>query len=141
MPAPAAPTAPAEQPQPAQTQRNTPFTADQLQDAWVGLAVHFPKEERLKAMLNTLIPELITPELCRITVANPWQKQEFAKFGKQVMEIVRNKLNNDLLKLQVEVSDYKTVVKAYTAAEKYKVLEQANPHLADLRARLNLQLE
>ena len=141
MPAPAAPTAPAEQQQPAQTQRNTPFTADQLQDAWVGLSVHFPKEERLKAMLATLIPELIAPDMCRITVANPWQKQEFAKFGKQVMEIVRNKLNNDLLKLQVEVSDYKTVVKAYTAAEKYKVLEQANPHLADLRARLNLQLE
>ena len=141
MPAPAAPTAPAEQQQPAQTQRNTPFTADQLQDAWVGLAVHFPKEERLKAMLNTLIPELITPELCRITVANPWQKQEFAKFGSQVMTIVRDKLRNDLIKLQVEVAEFEQEEKAYTAADKYKLLSKQNPHLIELKDKLSLQLE
>lgn len=121
--------------------RKTPFTADQLIDAWAGLAEHFPGEERLNAMLSSLLPELITPELCKITVANPWQKQEFAKFGKQVMDIVRNRLKNDHLKLQVEVGDYKKTTKAYTAAEKYKVLEQMNPHLADLRTRMNLQLE
>ena len=136
----AAPTATAEA-APATPTRNTPFTADQLFDAWAGLVQHFPGEERLIAMLNTLVPELVTPELCRITVANPWQKQEFAKFGKQVMDLVRDALKNDLLKLQVEVGEYKKTTRAYTAAEKYKVLVDMNPHLAELRTRMNLQLE
>ena len=121
--------------------RNTPFTADQLFDAWAGLVLHFPGEERLIAMLNTLVPELVTPELCRITVANPWQKQEFAKFGKQVMNLVRDTLKNDNLKLVVEVGEYKKTTRAYTAAEKYKVLVDMNPHVAELRTRMNLQLE
>ena len=135
-----APTATAEA-APAAPTRNNPFTADQLFDAWAGLVQHFPGEERLIAMLNTLVPELVTPELCRITVANPWQKQEFAKFGKRVMDLVRDALKNDLLKLQVEVGEYKKTTRAYTAAEKYKVLVDMNPHLAELRTRMNLQLE
>ena len=136
----AVPTATAEA-APAAPTRNNPFTADQLFDAWAGLVQHFPGEERLIAMLNTLVPELVTPELCRITVANPWQKQEFAKFGKRVMDLVRDALKNDLLKLQVEVGEYKKTTRAYTAAEKYKVLVDMNPHLAELRTRMNLQLE
>ena len=136
----AAPTATAEA-APAASTRNNPFTADQLFDAWAGLVQHFPGEERLIAMLNTLVPELVTPELCRITVANPWQKQEFAKFGKRVMDLVRDALKNDLLKLQVEVGEYKKTTRAYTAAEKYKVLVDMNPHVAELRTRMNLQLE
>ena len=122
-------------------QRNSPFTADQLIDAWVGLNQYFKGEERLLAMLSACQPVLVTPELCKITVANQWQKQEFAKFGKQVMEHVRDMLQNDLLKLQVEVAEYDRSTKAFTAAEKYKVLATQNPHLADLKARMNLQLE
>jgi hypothetical protein len=92
-------------------------------------------------MLTTLTPELVNPQLCRITVANPWQKEEFAKFGKKVMDIVRNKLQNDHLKLTVEVSQVEYTRRAYTAMEKYRVLEQMNPYIADLRTKLKLQLE
>ena len=134
----AQPTQPAEE---TKAQRTNPFTADQLIDAWVGLNQHFKGEERLLAMLSASQPTLINPELCRITVANPWQKQEFAKFGKKVMDIVRNTLQNDLLKLQVEVAEFDRSAKAYTAADKYKLLTKQNPHLADLKAKLNLQLE
>lgn len=121
--------------------RNNPFTLDQLIDAWVGLRKHFQKEERLLAMLSACQPELVNDKLCRITVANPWQKQEFAKFGKQVMELVRNVLQNDSLKLQVEVAEYDRNTKAYTAVEKYKLLAAQNPHLAEMKAKMNLQLE
>lgn len=122
-------------------QRNTPFTADQLIDAWVGLSQHFRGEERLVAMLNNCKPTLVSDTLCCITVANPWQKQEFAKFGKRVMDIVRDALQNDLLKLQVEVAEFNRSQKAYTAADKYKLLSELNPHLVDLKNQLNLQLE
>ena len=125
----------------AKEQRNTPFTVDQLIDAWAGLSNYFPGEERLNAMLTTLVPELVSPEMCRITVANPWQKQEFGKFGKRVMDIVRDRLKNDNLRIQVEVGDYTKTTRAYTSSEKYKVLVEMNPHVAELKSRLNLQLE
>ena len=134
----AQPTQPAEE---TKAQRTNPFTADQLIDAWVGLNQHFKGEERLLAMLSASQPTLVTPELCRITVANPWQKQEFAKFGKKVMDIVRNILQNDLLKLQVEVVEFDRSTKAYTAADKYKLLAKQNPHLIDMKDKLGLQLE
>ena len=134
----AQPTQPAEE---TKSQRTNPFTADQLIDAWVGLNQHFKGEERLLAMLSACQPTLVNPELCRITVANPWQKQEFAKFGKKVMDLVRNTLQNDLLKLQVDVAEFDRSHRAYTAADKYKLLAKQNPHLADLKAKLNLQLE
>ena len=127
-------------PQPKE-QRNTPFTVDQLIDAWVGLSEYFPGEERLNAMLTTLVPELVNPELCRIIVANPWQRQEFGKFGKRVMDLVRDRLKNDNIRLQVEVGDYTKATRAYTSSEKYKVLVDMNPHVAELKSRLNLQLE
>ena len=125
----------------AQAVRNNPFTEDQLNDAWAGLSVHFPGEERLIALITTQTPQLIAPNLCRITVANPWQKEDFQKFGKKVMDIVRDKLGNDLLKLQVEISKQEVTRRAYTASEKYKVLADMNPHIAELRKRMNLQLE
>jgi DNA polymerase-3 subunit gamma/tau len=130
-----------EETQANQAQRTNPFTADQLRDAWVGLEKHFNGEERLLAILSNSQPVLINEELCRITVANPWQKQEFAKFGKQVMELVRDALQNDLLRLQVEVMEFDRSQKAYTAADKYKLLLKQNAHLADLKTRMNLQLE
>ncbi len=129
-------TAPTDQPK-----RETPFTRDQLIDAWVGLSKHFPREERLLAMLSAATPEILNPRLCRITVANPWQKQEFAKFGKQVMNIVREQLKNDYLMLQVDVETRTETARAYTAAEKYKLLAKQNPHLEELKNKMNLQLE
>ncbi len=124
-----------------QQKRETPFTRDQLIDAWVGLNKHFPREERLLAMLSAVTPEILNPRLCHITVANPWQKQEFAKFGKQVMNIVREQLKNDYLMLQVDVETRTETSRAYTAAEKYKLLAKQNPHLEELKNRMNLQLE
>ena len=122
-------------------QRTSPFTADQLIDAWVGLRAHFRGEERLLAMLKNCQPEIIGPELCQITVANPWQKQEFGKFGPKVMTIVRDTLQNDLLKLQVVVAEFEREERAYTAADKYKLLSKQNPHLVEMKDRLNLLLE
>ena len=128
-------------PQPEQQQRNTPFTLDQLRSAWVGQIKYFEKEERFKAMLTTY--ELIqdTDTMFHITVANQLQKKEFAKFGKVLMDRVRDALQNDMIQLRVEVAEYVAAQMAYTSTEKYKILNQQNPQLEELRQRMNLQIE
>jgi DNA polymerase-3 subunit gamma/tau len=124
-----------------QQKRNNPFTLDQLKSAWVGQIKYFEKEERFKAMLTTY--ELIQDSETKfhITVDNQLQKKEFAKFGKQLMDRVRDVLQNDDVQLRVEVAEYTAAQVAYTSTEKYKILNQLNPHLEELRQRMNLQIE
>lgn len=121
--------------------RTTPFTLDQLKSAWVGQIEHFEKEERFKAMMTTY--ELVQDSEYKfhITVDNQLQRKEFAKFGKELMDRVRDVLQNDMIQLRVEVAEYAPTQVAYTSSEKYKILTQQNPHLEELRQRLNLQIE
>ena len=128
-------------PKAEEQKRNNPFTLDQLKSAWVGQIKHFENEERFKAMLTTY--ELVQDSETKfhITVDNQLQKKEFAKFGKQLMDNIRAVLQNDLIQLKVEVADYVATQVAYTSTEKYKLLKEQNPHLDELRQRMNLQLE
>ena len=128
-------------PKAEEQKRNNPFTLDQLKSAWVGQIKNFQSEERFKAMLTTY--ELVQDSETKfhITVDNQLQKKEFAKFGKQLMDNIRAILQNDFVQLRVEVADYVATQVAYTATEKYKLLKEQNPHLDELRQRMNLQLE
>ena len=128
-------------PKTEEQKRNNPFTLDQLKSAWVGQIKNFQSEERFKAMLTTY--ELVQDSETKfhITVDNQLQKKEFAKFSKQLMDNIRAVLQNDLIQLKVEVADYVTTQVAYTSTEKYKLLKEQNPHLDELRQRMNLQLE
>ena len=128
-------------PKTEEQKRNNPFTLDQLKSAWVGQIKNFQSEERFKAMLTTY--ELVQDSETKfhITVDNQLQKKEFAKFGKQLMDNIRAVLQNDLIQLKVEVADYVATQVAYTSTEKYKLLKEQNPHLDELRQRMNLQLE
>ena len=121
--------------------RNTPFTVDQLKSAWVGQVKNFEKEERFKAMLITYEPVMDSEHMFHITVKNQLQKKVFSQFGKQLMDNIRNELQNDHIQLKVEIDEHVIGQVAYTATEKYKLLAQQNPQLDDLRQRMNLQLE
>lgn len=121
--------------------RNTPFTIDQLKSAWVGQVKNFEKEERFKAMLITYEPVMDSEHMFHITVKNQLQKKVFSQFGKQLMDNIRNELQNDHIQLKVEIDEHVIGQVAYTASEKYKLLAQQNPRLDDLRQRMNLQLE
>jgi DNA polymerase-3 subunit gamma/tau len=121
--------------------RNTPFTIDQLRSAWVGQVKNFEKEERFKAMLITYEPVMDSEHMFHITVKNQLQKKVFSQFGKQLMDNIRNELQNDHIQLKVEIDEHVIGQVAYTASEKYKLLAQQNPQLDDLRQRMNLQLE
>ena len=92
-------------------------------------------------MLLTYEPEMDSEHEFHITVTNSLQKKEFAKFGRRLMDAIRDQLQNDFIQLRVRVAEYKPSNIAYTAAEKFRRLAEFNPHLNELRERLNLQLE
>lgn len=126
---------------PSTSPTTSPFTLDQLSSAWVGLRKDFPREERLQMMLTDYQPQITGENMLTLTLTNSWQKDEFARFGKQIMDKIRHELHNDLIKLQVVVEEYTAKQEAYTSAEKYKLLAEQNALLAEMRDALNLQLE
>ncbi len=125
----------------AQPQRNAPFTADQLNGAWVGLKAMFKKEQRLVAMLDAYRPTLVDEHTAQVTFVNPWQQEEFKKFGKQIADILRDKLQNDLLQIKVVVAEQAAGRRAYTSEEKYRVLQEQNPYLPEFKKRFDMLLE
>lgn len=134
-------TPPLQEAQTPTQQQSVPFTNDQFLDAWAGLKKMFKDEARLMAVLEEHQPRLVDTTLCILELANPWQRDEFKKFGKKVMDYMRKTLHNDQLQLKLEVAAYDHSQVAYTADEKYKLLAEQNPMLKDLKEQLNLLLD
>ncbi len=124
-----------------QEQHNNPFTADQLSGAWVGLKSTFKKEPRLASMLDAHRPVLINDHTAQVTFVNPWQEEEFKKFSRQILTILRDALKNDHLLLQTTVAEAVVTRRAYTAEEKYNVLQEQNPYLNEFKKKFDMLLE
>ena len=137
---PSAPSTPAA-PATPQDKRNSPFTADQLNGAWVGLKATFKREQRLVAMLDAHRPTLIDDHTAQVTFVNPWQEEEYKKFSKQILTILRDALQNDYLLIRIVVAENAASKRAYTSDEKYRVLQEQNPYLSEFKKQFDMLLE
>lgn len=122
-------------------EENRPFTADQLRDAWVGLAAIHTDEPRLKQLIESYIPRLIDEQTAEIQMPNPWQMDQMRKAMPQLARQLRETLHNSQLHIQLVQAEYTQEQMAFTAEEKYKVMVEQNPALAQLKERLNLQID
>ena len=120
---------------------NAPFTADQLRDAWVGLAQSYKEELRLKQLIENYIPHMIDELTAEIQMPNPWQMTEMRKALPDIMRRLRKVLHNNHLQIQLVQAEYNQEQMAFTAEEKYALMAEQNPDLAQLKERLDLQID
>ena len=128
-------------PQTPEEEQNTPFTADQLRDAWTGLAVLHQDEPRLKELIENYIPLLIDEHTAQIQMPNPWQMTEMRKAMPMLAQQLRTALHNTLLHIQLVQAEYNQEQLAFTAEEKYALMAEQNPDLAQLKEHLDLQID
>ena len=121
--------------------QNAPFTADQLRDAWVGLAATHAEEPRLKELIESYVPRLIDEQTAEIQMPNPWQMTQMRKAMPELASQLRAALHNDLLHIQLVQAEFTQEQMAFTAEEKYKLMVEQNPALAELKERLELQID
>ena len=131
---------PAAETQPKEEQ-NRPFTADQLRDAWVGLAAAHKDEPRLKELIETYIPRLLDEQTAEIQMPNPWQLAQIRKVMPELARQLRAALHNDRLHIQLVQAEFTQEQMAFTAEEKYKLMVEQNPALAQLKERLDLSID
>ncbi len=120
--------------------QHRPFTRDQFNDAWIGLKRHFPREERLLAIMSENKPQL-DGEQIRIGVSNPWQKEEVMRFQKEMQAFLRQTLGNDGIEIEVTIDTSLQTHTAYTAEEKMKRMTKEHPELESFRKTLGLVIE
>jgi len=126
---------------PPQEESNRPFTADQLRDAWVGLAATHTEELRLKQLMETYMPQLIEEHIAQIKMPNPWQMKELQKAMPALLRQLRSALHNTDLQINVIQEEYNQEQMAFTAEEKYALMAEQNPALAQLKETLDLQID
>ena len=125
---------------PPKEESNSPFTSDQLRDAWVGLAQSY-EEPRLKQLIENYAPRLMDGAVAEISMPNPWQLKEMRKALPALVQSLRKKLHNDRLEIQLNLAEFKREQLAFTAEEKYKLMVEYNPVMAELKERLDLQID
>ena len=126
---------------PPQEESNRPFTADQLRDAWVGLAAVHKDEPRLRELIETYIPRLVDEHTAEIQMPNPWQMAQMRKVMPELAQQLRSALHNDQLHVQLIQAEYSQEQMAFTAEEKYKLMVEQNPALSQLKDRLDLTID
>lgn len=124
-----------------QTNRTNPFTADQFNDAWIGLGTHFAEEPRLHSLITDYRPVLTDPEHIRLEMPNPWQLEELKRNLPAIYRMLRNRLQNDTIHIDLTLAQYTHTQMAFTDEEKYKVMLEENAALGQLKAALDLQLD
>ena len=124
-----------------QEETNRPFTADQLRDAWVVLAATHKEELRLKELIENYIPQLTDEGTAEIQMPNPWQMDEMRKAMPKLIVQLRETLHNSELTIRVTQAEFKKEQMAFTAEEKYALMAEQNPALAQLKERLDLQID
>lgn len=123
-------------------QRATPFTKDQLIESWQKYALQFQTTRpSFYIGLTYNKPEL--GENCRIIfkTLNKVISNEIEEQKTDLLQFIRNQLENDLVDLTIEVEEADTEnARPVTSSDKMKWLIEQNAAILDLKRELGLEL-
>ena len=77
----------------------------------------------------------------QIKMPNPWQMKELQKAMPALLTQLRATLHNNLIEIQVLQEEFNQEQMAFTAEEKYVLMAEQNPALAQMKELLDLQID
>ncbi|NNE55566.1 MAG: hypothetical protein HKN32_06070, partial [Flavobacteriales bacterium] len=122
---------------------NDDFSNEEFVAAWKDFA-KIQMEKDLMSLYTTLTAELPSCNDREIVlkVTNSVQQMDVDNVRGELMEFLRNRLNNGQLQLKtILVKDDSTKLKYYTDKDKFDAMKEKNPSLEYFRKRLNLDLD
>lgn len=116
---------------------------DKFLSTWKDLAEKIAKQgaegsSMVYAAMTSREPSLEENGHIRLKVDNRSQLEELNSFRTDIHSYLRKKLRNGSLELHAEVIKSDKERKAYTPEEKFNKLAEENPHLQELRKKLDL---
>lgn len=121
----------------------TPFSQQQLDDLWVTyVGNHIDKKNRsLYLTLNQRVPVLKDGFVLEFPVENKVQKQQIEPVSLDLVNYLREKLNNFSIVLKTPVQEVEKEKTYYSAEERYKYLAEKFPIIEKLRKKLDLDID
>jgi hypothetical protein len=122
---------------------NDPFDQDKLDEVWRRYTRQHDASPRLHTIYKNHPPKLIKERSLLVKLRNQTQQYELNKERSNILSYLRRSLRNAGIELNFEISqeEDKNANKAFTVADKYKVMSEKNPALALFRKQFNLDLE
>lgn len=121
----------------------TPFSQQQLDDLWITyVSNHIDKKNRsLYLTLKQRSPELKDGFVIEFPVENKVQKQQIETISLDLVNYLREKLNNFSIVLNTPIREVEKEKTYYSAEERYKYLAEKFPIIEKLRKRLDLDID
>lgn len=108
---------------------------------WRDFASRLPKEEKANAsrMMN-IAPKLLDETTFEIGVDNEMVAKYMHQLIPAIQKHLRESLHNRKITMTVRILESKEIVRAYSQAERFKLMSQKNPKLLKLREIFGLEL-
>ena len=99
------------------------------------------KKDSLYATLSKRKPTLIDSQTIELVVDNKVQEDYINTIKNDLMEFLRQELNNFHLQFKLKVKEVKDEQMLYTGKEKFNKMAESNPTLKLLQQKLKLMVE
>lgn len=123
---------------------NQPFDGETLMKAIHAFALlkNEAGNRQLFTTITTAKIEISDTNVVTLNIFNEAQKEILVGVKQDFLDFVRKELSNNTIGLDIKIEAHEeSAVKAYKPSDKYKLLAEKNPMLAELKKRLDLELD
>lgn len=121
-------------------ERRNPVSTETLLSAWYGFITENPDTGLLTGAMKDCRPVALGEEEYLVKVIHPAQEQAFLSHLPQLLEYLRDKVQNDFLSLKIEIDDTIEIKKPMPAKELFQDIVRNNPTIATLARDLDVEL-
>ena len=115
------------------------FTNDDLEAKWKAYIALHDEDPGTKAFLEKHYPELTDENTIKVLVDNKFQEKELMQMN--LMTFLRKELNNNSIKLHIELAPENDFKKHQSPQEIYKRMAKDYPNLERLRKNLDMEID
>jgi DNA polymerase III subunit gamma/tau len=121
---------------------NTPFTAQDLLEAWTDFAKQYIAiSPNFYSTLTRRMPELKPGNIISLVIDNKVQEDELNNKRSDLLQFLSQKLQNDLIRFETSFSQSDEVRRPYSDKDKFDALSAKNPSLLLLKKEIDLELD
>ena len=118
------------------------FTEEELLKVWKEQAhTLFADRPSLRSTLDKSQPTINDGNVIVVKLENSAQVETFREHGTEMLDNIRNTLNNYTISIETEVDKVVSIKQAFTSKDKYEKLKEENPDLEKLKDQLGLDLD
>jgi len=120
---------------------NSPYTEQDLNLKWIEFALKLPRKDAAMAgNMKNMNPKLLENNIFEIVVDNAMAEKDMLNIKPQIEQHLRTRLHNEQITMKVRISEQGEVLKVYSKAEQWQLLQKKNISLQKLKDLLGLEL-